>query len=74
MPVISSSAGAKLILLGEHAVVYGQPALAIPFSGLKVRCVIEPWINAPTGTLHIKARELQLNAHRQQRPDDNILR
>ena len=74
MPVISSSAGAKLILLGEHAVVYGQPALAIPFSGLKVRCVIEPWINGLTGTLHIKARELQLNQPLQALPEDNFLR
>ena len=74
MPVISSSACAKLILLGEHAVVYGQPALAIPFSGLKVRCVVEPWINAPTGTLHIKARELQLNQPLQALPEDNFLR
>ena len=74
MPVISSSAGAKLILLGEHAVVYGQPALAIPFSGLKVRCVIEPWINGLTGTLHIKARELQLNQPLQVLPEDNFLR
>ena len=74
MPVISSSACAKLILLGEHAVVYGQPALAIPFSGLKVRCVIEPWINGPTGTLQIKARELQLNHPLQVLPEDNFLR
>jgi mevalonate kinase len=74
MPVISSSACAKLILLGEHAVVYGQPALAIPFSGLKVRCVIEPWINGPTGTLQIKARELQLNQPLQVLPEDNFLR
>ena len=74
MPVISSSACAKLILLGEHAVVYGQPALAIPFSGLKVRCVIEPGINGLTGTLHIKARELQLNQPLQVLPEDNFLR
>jgi mevalonate kinase len=74
MPVISSSACAKLILLGEHAVVYGQPALAIPFSGLKVRCVIEPWINGPTGTLQINARKLQLNQPLQVLPEDNFLR
>jgi len=74
MPVISSSACAKLILLGEHAVVYGQPALAIPFSGLKVHCVIEPWINGPTGTLHISARELQLNQTLLALPEDNFLR
>ena len=33
-------AHSKLILVGEHAVVYGKPAIAIPFP-LKVRAVIE---------------------------------
>lgn len=33
-------AHSKLILVGEHAVVYGQPAIAIPFP-LNVRSVIE---------------------------------
>ncbi|MBZ0297524.1 MAG: mevalonate kinase [Anaerolineae bacterium] len=36
------SAPAKVILFGEHAVVYGQPAIAVPVSSLRATAVIEP--------------------------------
>jgi len=74
MPVTSANACAKIILLGEHAVVYGEPALAIPFSGLRVRCVIEPWIKGPPGTLQITAPELNLDQSLQDLPEDNFIR
>lgn len=54
MDVIRTSACAKAILLGEHAVVYGIPAIAIPVSGLRSYVEISPgfsnsdmiWIDA----------------------------
>lgn len=35
-------AHAKIILIGEHAVVYGHPGIALPFQPLKVKVTIEP--------------------------------
>lgn len=43
MPCIyEASAPAKVILFGEHAVVYGEPAIAVPLSGIRTRVWMEP--------------------------------
>lgn len=39
--IATGIAHSKLILIGEHAVVYGCPAIALPFHKLKVTCTIE---------------------------------
>ena len=31
----------KIILIGEHAVTFGQPAIAIPFNAGKIKILIE---------------------------------
>ena len=41
MSIVHTHASGKVILLGEHAVVYGQPAIAVPVSQVGVDVTIE---------------------------------
>lgn len=50
------SAPAKVILFGEHAVVYGKPAIAVPVSSLRVTASIE---ERSSGGLEVFAPDLK---------------
>ncbi len=54
MTVISASAPGKIILFGEHAVVYDRPAIAVPVTQVKATAEIK----ARTGNLQITAADL----------------
>ncbi len=62
MPVILGKAPGKIILFGEHAVVYGQPAIAMPVSKLQATAKIMPNLEGMPGSIHIQARQINLDA------------
>lgn len=42
MDPITATAPGKIILFGEHAVVYGQPAIAVPLPAVRAQAVVQP--------------------------------
>lgn len=62
MPAISCSAPGKVILCGEHAVVYGHPAIALPVLDIKTRCTILAKPNSPSGGVFIKDPSIGINS------------
>ena len=73
MPVIFGKAPGKIILFGEHAVVYDQPAIAIPVSRVNATARITPNISAAPGLVRLIAPDIQLDTPLDRLPEDHPL-
>lgn len=73
MTAFSASAPGKIILFGEHAVVYGQPAIAVPVDIVRARAVISAAPAAPAGQVRLIAPDIRLDALLEDLPADHPL-
>lgn len=73
MPAISSTAPGKIILFGEHSVVYGHPAIAVPVTEVKARAIIRAAPRSPAGEIYVEAPDINLCSSYHDLPQDHPL-
>jgi mevalonate kinase len=73
MPAFTATAPGKIILFGEHAVVYGQPAIAAPVSQVQARAIVKAEPVRQPGKVYIQAPDIQLEAFLEELPGDHPL-
>jgi mevalonate kinase len=73
MPAYSATAPGKIILFGEHAVVYGRPAIAVPVTQVRAKAIAMAEPRAPHGQVRIIAPNVGLDTTLEQLPADHPL-
>jgi mevalonate kinase len=73
MPAISASAPGKVILFGEHAVVYGQPAIAVPITQVQAKAIVIARPDQPGGWVNVQAPNIDLDLPLKELTPDNPL-
>lgn len=58
----SVTAPGKIILAGEHAVVYGQPAIALPVFQVGAEATVQPYSGDQMGAIRIVAPDINLDS------------
>ncbi|MEA3326620.1 MAG: mevalonate kinase [Chloroflexota bacterium] len=74
MAIVFGKAPGKIILFGEHAVVYGKPAIAIPVTRVKATARVLPNLEAKSGQVRIQATDIQLDKTLTNLTEDHPLR
>jgi len=74
MPAFSATSPGKIILFGEHAVVYGEPAIAVPVSSVQTRVSVNAVVGGNSGEIQIDAPDISLSAAIKELDPDHPLR
>ena len=74
MPAFSATAPGKIILFGEHAVVYGQPAIAVPVTKVCAKATVTPNIHRAQGKVEIHAPDIGANTTLDELPPGDPIR
>lgn len=73
MPAFSASAPGKIILFGEHAVVYGQPALAVPVQQVRAKAIINAEPRSAPGLVRLRLPDIGVDTTLADLPEEHPL-